>query len=139
MKILFIIMLGMAVSLDLLDIDKHHLIYEFSFSCGNSYLMNKKIIADINNELTNSGVSFTSELAGKKNFSTTFNIYEKIGDQMILLATIDKNSNLYQDVLKNYPTVFYNNILNDRVATEEEMGARKQLIQQIIMMLNKTH
>ncbi len=139
MKILFIVMVSMAVSLDLLDIEKHHLIYEFSFSCGNSYLMNKKIIEDINDELTNSGVSFTSELAGKKNFSTTFNIYEKLGEEMILLATVNKNSNLYQAVLKNYPSVFYNNILNDRIPTEVELELRKQLIQQIIIMLNKTH
>ncbi len=137
MKILIFLMIGMAVTLDLLEIDKHVLVFEFSFSCGNSYLMNKKIVADISNELKKEDVDFSYELDGKKNFSGIFNIYEKIGDRLVVLATNDKKSKLYQEVLNNYPSIFYNSFIDTEKPTEQEVEARKLLIRQLIMNLNK--
>ena len=127
----------MTMSLNLLDIDKHVLIFEFSFSCGNSYLMNKQIVADISNELRKENVNFSYSLDGKKNFSGVFNIYEQVGDKLIVLATNDKNSKFYNAVLNSYPAIFYNSFIDTEKPTEDEIQSRKLLIRQIIMNLNK--
>jgi hypothetical protein len=137
MKIIFFVMVSLVFTLDLLEVDRHKIIYEFSYGCGNSYLVMKKIIADINNELKKNDILFSSELAGKKNFSGIFNIYEQVGRENVLLATNDKDSKLFQPVLKSYPTIFINSFEAPKSATEEEIEARKQLIYQLIKNLNK--
>lgn len=88
--------------------------YEFPFSCGNSYIISKKICNDITNELIRRNLYIIQNLAGKnissKKIDTSkdiyFNIYMESNNGKYLLATTRPNSKFFSENLVNYPQRF---------------------------------
>jgi len=100
-----------------------NIIYEFPFSCGNSYFVSKKICSDITNELVRRNLSIVQTLEGKnvsngrlnKEKDSFFNIFLVKDNNKILLATTNPKSKFYSQNLSNYPEKFvkFNSVPQD--------------------------
>lgn len=103
--------------------------YEFPFTCGNSYLISKRICNDITNELLRRNLNIVQTLEGKnvsngklnKDKDTFFNIYLVKDNNKILLATTNPKSKFYSENLTNYPEKFvkFNSIPQDADFTKK--------------------
>lgn len=95
-------------------IDEIKITYDFPFSCGNGYLVMKKISDDITNELLRRNLNIVQILEGKnisqgklaQGKDIFFNIYLVKGNSKILLATTNPESKYYTESLANYPQKF---------------------------------
>lgn len=88
--------------------------YEFPFSCGNSYLVGKRICNDITNELIRRNLNVKANLVGKnisskkadKTKDPYFNIYMEYKNGKYLVATTNPDSKFYSENLASYPERF---------------------------------
>jgi hypothetical protein len=141
MKLKFVFLISafitMVSSLDFLEDGKNRIVFEFSFTCGNSFLTNKKIISDIVSELQKREIKFDYEISSKKNFDGFFKIFVQKNNQKILLVTSDLTSENYAQILTSYPRIFINTFPDPQGPSDEDVLKRKDFIENLLIRLNK--
>ena len=91
-----------------------NLVFEIPISCGNGFLIQKRIVLDITNELNRRNLNVISKIDGKNvKLADTlkddfFNIFLLNKNDKLLIATTNPDSKMYQDNLVNYPQKFIN-------------------------------
>ena len=134
---LVLLMIVMVSALDFLEDGKIKIVFEFSFTCGNSFITNKKIIGDIVNEIQKREIKFDYEVSQKKNFDGLFKIFLQKNNEKILLATSDITSEDYVEILNSYPRIFINNIPDPRGPSSEDIQKRIKFVDNLLIRLNK--
>jgi hypothetical protein len=119
--------------------------FEFSFSCGNSYMTKKKIVNDLINEIRKAGVTkidfdVVSHKINDKNVSDrNFNIYiAKNLDsaiEKILIATSNSLSEKFKPILESYPVKLLYNFIGDVIPDEEAVKMRKEFVSYLVNLI----
>jgi hypothetical protein len=114
--------------------------FDFSVTCGNSYLTKNRIAENIVSELRRAGLTKfdykkTSHSPKDKNFEDFhFKIYLiNSSNQKFLIASSDPKSEKYQKILESYPS----NLYMRRNATEEEILLSVYFINSLLKEIKK--
>jgi len=116
--------------------------FEFSFSCGNSFMTKKKIVNDIINEVRKAGITKIDfdVISHKQNDKSVndknFNIYlaknlNSLVDKL-LVATSNALSEKFKPILENYPVKLLYNSLGDFISNEDEINMRREFVNYIV-------